>query len=320
MWTIKSIRGRGTVQKVMLYVEGTEWTKRCPGLGNLAAVIDAEDAESSDAEGWAVVEKPIGRVGFKHKGAWSWPLSLDNSEKKLSITLKPFREQLCKKNHQARPDARHTHWRFESTPTYLSDLVSTHWQGWTDGALGMAQCWCHRIMESTLDWGGELGGSNRGRLWLDGKQGSTEPLFVCLWLHYTLRDDYIIDSIKIIFAVKSNLLRISIPSHFLQTSLQPKNSLRSSLARIHSPIVDTWYGAIPPIPQKTFMIPRYFSPKVSRSSYRRKPKTGNISNDDGLGKSPIFNGLGSSVRQRSRRYRVRMASCSTRLNVQKSDG
>ena len=63
---MKSIKGRGTVQKVTLYVEGTEWTKRFPLLDNLAAMIDAEDAESPDAEGWAVVEKPIGGVGFKH--------------------------------------------------------------------------------------------------------------------------------------------------------------------------------------------------------------------------------------------------------------
>ena len=66
MRTMKSIKGRGTVQKVTLYVEGTEWTKRCPVLDNLAAMIDAEDAEIPDAEGWAVVEKPISGVGFKH--------------------------------------------------------------------------------------------------------------------------------------------------------------------------------------------------------------------------------------------------------------
>lgn len=63
---MKSIKGRGTVQKVTLYVEGTEWIKTCPVLGNLAAMIDAEDVEFPDAEGWAVVEKPIGGVGFKH--------------------------------------------------------------------------------------------------------------------------------------------------------------------------------------------------------------------------------------------------------------
>ena len=63
---MQSTRGSQTVQKVVLFVEGTEWTRRCPVLENLAAMIEAEDAEFPDAEGWAVVEKPGEGVGFKH--------------------------------------------------------------------------------------------------------------------------------------------------------------------------------------------------------------------------------------------------------------
>ncbi|KAF6219004.1 hypothetical protein HO133_005548 [Letharia lupina] len=62
----KSMRGTQTVQKVMLYVEGTEWTRSSRVLDNLAAMIQAEDAGFPDDEDWAVVEKPVGGLGFKH--------------------------------------------------------------------------------------------------------------------------------------------------------------------------------------------------------------------------------------------------------------
>ncbi|KAL9128405.1 MAG: hypothetical protein Q9175_007531 [Cornicularia normoerica] len=66
-WVVgyQSVRGRQTVQVVMLFVEGTKWTRRSPVLNNLAAMIDAEDADFPDDEDWAVVEKPKGGVGFK---------------------------------------------------------------------------------------------------------------------------------------------------------------------------------------------------------------------------------------------------------------
>lgn len=62
---MQSVCGRQTVQAVILFVEGTKWTRRSPVLNNLAAMIDAEDADFPDDEGWAVVEKPKGGVGFR---------------------------------------------------------------------------------------------------------------------------------------------------------------------------------------------------------------------------------------------------------------
>lgn len=60
------MRGTQTVQKVMLYVEGTEWTRSSRVLDSLTAMIQAEDAGLPNDEDWAVVEKPVGGLGFKH--------------------------------------------------------------------------------------------------------------------------------------------------------------------------------------------------------------------------------------------------------------
>ncbi|KAF6229828.1 hypothetical protein HO173_011258 [Letharia columbiana] len=67
-WVVgyQSMRGTQTVQKVMLYVEGTEWTRSSRVLDSLTAMIQAEDAGFPDDEDWAVVEKPVGGLGFKH--------------------------------------------------------------------------------------------------------------------------------------------------------------------------------------------------------------------------------------------------------------
>lgn len=66
-WVVgyQSMRGTQTVQKVMLYVEGTEWTRSSRVLDSLTAMIQAEDAGFPDDEDWAVVEKPVGGLGFK---------------------------------------------------------------------------------------------------------------------------------------------------------------------------------------------------------------------------------------------------------------
>ena len=47
------------MQKVSLYVSGTEWTRSCRNVDNLAAKIDADDPEFPDVDDWAIVEKPI---------------------------------------------------------------------------------------------------------------------------------------------------------------------------------------------------------------------------------------------------------------------
>lgn len=62
---MESIRGQQTVQKIVLYVEGTKWGKSSRVLDSMAAVIKTEDGEFADAEGWTVVEKPSGGIRFK---------------------------------------------------------------------------------------------------------------------------------------------------------------------------------------------------------------------------------------------------------------
>lgn len=63
---MKSIRGTQTVQKVTLYVEGTEWTRSSRVLESPAAMIDAEDEARLDDEDWTIVKKPVGGFGFRH--------------------------------------------------------------------------------------------------------------------------------------------------------------------------------------------------------------------------------------------------------------
>ena len=54
---MKSIRGKMTVQKVIMYVEKAEWSGSFRALDRRADIME---------EDWAVVEKPVRGIGFGH--------------------------------------------------------------------------------------------------------------------------------------------------------------------------------------------------------------------------------------------------------------
>lgn len=48
------------MQKVVLYVSGTEWTRRRRVLDDPAAKLEEEDPPFPDEDDWAVVASPVG--------------------------------------------------------------------------------------------------------------------------------------------------------------------------------------------------------------------------------------------------------------------
>lgn len=57
---MKSTRGRQTVQRVMLHLSDTQWTRAFLRLSDAGPVGRAEDRAPLDADDWTVVENPVG--------------------------------------------------------------------------------------------------------------------------------------------------------------------------------------------------------------------------------------------------------------------